>query len=123
MEIVSYDIVIHFHCSPSNPTYSTRSALFGMSSLENRRKTFSIIFIRCLIYNHIQCPKLLDALCFYSSEPKGDLKFCRIQFTQNEKNHNCCKIRNVFVDKLDIFKTTDRHHCKFKIVMIINQKS
>ena len=28
------------------PAYSTRCALFGMSSLENRRKMFSIIFIR-----------------------------------------------------------------------------
>ena len=47
------------------PSYSTRFALFGMSSLENRRKiVFSIVYISNLIHNNIQCPELLDKLCF-----------------------------------------------------------
>ena len=36
------------------PSYSTRCALFVMSSLENRRKMFSIIFITDVIHNSLQ---------------------------------------------------------------------
>ena len=110
------------------PSYLTRCALFGMSSLENRRKMFSIIFIRDLIHNNIQCPELLDKLCFYSPQrPLREkfhfvLKLCRSKFTQSETMHNCCKITNDFVDKIDIFETRERHIFKLSIVMILNQK-
>ena len=39
-------------------SYSTRCALFGLSSLENRRKMFSVSFVRDLVHSHIQCPEL-----------------------------------------------------------------
>ena len=89
--------------------------MFDISSLENRRKMFLTIFIRDLIHNNIQCPQMLDKICFYSPQrPLREkfhfvLKLCRSKFIQNENEtmHNCCKITNAFVDNIDIFETCD----------------
>ena len=97
------------------PSYSTNCALCGMRSLENRRK---------IIHNNIQCPELLDKLCFYSHQrPLREkfhfvLKLCRCKFTW----HDWCKIKNAFVDKMDIFETREAYFFKLNIVLILNQK-
>ena len=54
------------------PSYSTRCALFGLSSLENRRKMFSVLFVCDLVHSHIQYPELLELLNVYA--PRSSLR-------------------------------------------------
>ena len=61
------------------PSYSTRCALFGLSSLENRRKMFSVLFVHDIVRDsHIQCPELLKLLNLYAPR-KSQIILCSMK--------------------------------------------
>lgn len=110
------------------PCYSVRCALFGLSSLDCRRKMFSIIFVRDIVKSNIQCPALLQKLSFYSPiRPLREnfyfvLHFYRSQYCDNETIQHCCKITNTVINKIDIFNDCSRNIFKTNLVLILNQK-
>ena len=109
------------------PCYSTRCALFGLTSLESRRQMFSIFFIRDLIHCHIKCPALLALVNFYA--PARTLResfhfynsVLRSNFLCNETLYHCTTICNSFLNLIDIFVGSSRHTFKQHLVMILNQ--
>lgn len=48
-------------------SYNENLKLYGMQSLENRRKNFDLIFIYKAVNNLIDCPFVLERLCFNSN--------------------------------------------------------
>ena len=109
------------------PSYSTRCALFGLSSLENRRKMFSVLFVRDLVHSHIQCPELLELLNFYapSRSLRGSfhlvINFSRTNFMQDESINRCASISNSFLNFIDLFNMICRPSFKVQLLMILNQ--
>lgn len=111
------------------PNYTVRCALFGITMLDIRRKMYSIIFIRDLVQNHINCPDLLKKLCFYA--PLRPLRenfhfvsrFSRSQFTESETIQHCCKHVNSILNKIDIFQECTRNTFKKNLVLILNQNN
>ena len=109
------------------PSYSTRCSLFALSTLENRRTISSIIFIRDLIQNHIQCPELLRLLNFYT--PRRPLRenfhfsnsVTRTTYAKGETIRHCTFLLNSYINQIDIFINTNRNMFKTQIVMIVNQ--
>ena len=86
-------------------SYSMRCSLFGLSSLENRGKMFSVLFVRD--HSHIQCPELLELLNFYA--PRRSLRgnfqlvinFSRTNFMQDESINCCASISIAFLNFID----------------------
>lgn len=109
------------------PEYATRCALFGLSSLEVRRKMFSVIFIRDLIHNQIQCPDLLIKLNFYAPlrSLRGTFHFnnssIRSNFGCNETIFHCTSLCNSIINLVDLFKQSSRQSFKHNLIMILNQ--
>ena len=89
---------------------------------------FSVIFVRDLIQNNIQCPSLLQKLCFYAPQrPLREnfhfvLKFNRAQFSESETLQHCCKITNTVINEIDIFLNCSRTVFKKHLILILNQK-
>ena len=50
------------------PSYFVRCKLFGRDTLQFRRNMYSIVFIRDLIHNNLNCSSLLAQLSFYSPQ-------------------------------------------------------
>ena len=111
------------------PDYLTRCALFGLCSLETRRKMFSVIFVRDLIHNNIKCSELLSLLNFYS--PRRYLRenfhfvinFNRNNFNQIETLNHCCKLTNSILAFIDIFIQCSKHVFKNNLLMVLNQNN
>ena len=111
------------------PDYDTRCALFGLCSLEKRRKMFSIIFVRDLIHNHINCSNLLALLNFYA--PRRPLRekfyfvlyFNRSNYYETEPIYHCCKITNSILTFIDFFNHCTRSTFKTNLLMILNQRN
>ena len=104
-----------------------RCALFGLSSLENRRKLLPALFVRDLVHSHIQCPELLELLNFYAHRRSLRenfhfvINFCRNNFMQDESINRCASISNSFLDFMDLFNLISRPSFKFQLLMILNQ--
>ena len=109
------------------PSYSTRWALFGLNSLQNRRKMFLVVFVRDLVHSHIQCPELLLLLNFYA--PRKSLRgnfhfvinFSRNNFMQDKSIYRCASISNSFLDSIDFYNLISRPSFKVLLLMILNQ--
>ena len=103
-------------------SYSTRCALFGLSSLENSRKMFSVLFVRDLVHRHIQCPELLELLNFYA--PRRSLRGSfhlvinfRTNFMQDKSINRCASISNSFFNFIDLFNLISRPSFKVQLLM------
>lgn len=111
------------------PEYATRCALFGLCSLEVRRKMFSIVFIRDLIHNQINCTDLLSKLNFYAPlrTLRGNFHFknsiIRSNFGCNETIYHCTLLCNSLINYIDLFKQSSRQAFKHNLVMVLNHVS
>lgn len=54
----------HLNSIHPNPPYKSRCQHLGMESLEKRRKVQSMLFLYDLINGNIDCPELLEKICF-----------------------------------------------------------
>ena len=108
------------------PNYITRCRLFGLCTLEIRRKMFSVMFVRDLIHCHIDCSALLALLKFYA--PRRHLRenfhfvlrTNRSNFNQIETIYHCCNITNFILPFIDIFDHTSRSVFKDNLLLILN---
>ena len=79
------------------PSNSMRCALFGLSSSENRRIMFSILFVCDLVHSHMQCPELLELLRSVRGNFHFVIDFSRNNFMQDESINRCASIFHFFL--------------------------
>ena len=104
-----------------------RCSLFALNTLNCRRTISSIIFIRDLIHNHIQCSELLNLLNFYA--PRRSLRenfhfinpTNRTVYAKREPISHSMLLINKHLSQIDIFNNVNRYKFKTDIVMILNQ--
>lgn len=105
------------------PTYVTRCKLFGILPLFKRRQYFSVMFIRDLINNHIDCPLLLSLIGFYA--PSRVLRnrllfyvpYHRVNYGCNEPISRCLKECNKFSSLLEF--DLNRDSFKNKLILAL----
>lgn len=92
----------------SMPCYTTRCALIGLNSLENRRLVCCVMFVHVILSYHIKCPDLLNLLNFYV--PQRNIRerqlfyisIHRSNYGSNEPFSRFMKFYNEFNFNLDI---------------------
>lgn len=107
------------------PPYLTRCLLFNILTLEDRRKYFSIMFIRDIINYHIKCPYLLGRINFYF--PARNLRtrfhirgqFHRTNYGSNEPIERCTNEVNSVIDRIDLFENCSRNSFKKQLMSVL----
>lgn len=108
------------------PSYTTRCALFDLSSLECRRKVYSVNFIRDLIHGHINCTALLERINFYAPirSLRENFHFRNFlnssKYAQKEPLTHCSEICNSVLIDCDIFNNISRISFKQQLFMALN---
>lgn len=101
------------------PSYETRCLLFGIKTLEARRKYFSIMFVRDIITNHVNCPPLA-ALVHESNAPLRITRerfliyeqFHRTNYGRNEPISRCIRESNLVCSGINFYMDCTRETFK-----------
>lgn len=107
------------------PSYNVRCLLFGMETLEVRRKYFSIMMIKDIVSSHIMCPYLLEQINFYF--PSRGLRigfhlretFSRSNYGRNVPIMRCIRETNAVIEMIDICVHISRDTFKKHVMLIL----
>ena len=107
-----------------NLDYNSRCLLVGMQTLESRRRMFSVLFIRDILSNDINCDFLLSLINIYApSRPLRTRNFIfenphSTNYGQREPISHSCKFFNMYYQDLDIYLS--RNQFKNSLIMLLH---